>query len=371
MKCKLYFFILLFGIGCLQPVFAINDSIPVAAAKDSLKFYNGQDFTVIGKFHDEKNYARFPERYKNVVRKEVWDLGQNSAGLGIRFRTNASDISIRWSLLDDNAFPHMALTGIKGVDLYVMMDGAWRFVQTGRPGKKTSEYVMFEKGEPAYREYLLNLPLYDGIESIYIGVNADAEISKPVAPWLTVKKPVVYYGSSIAQGGCASRPGMAFTNILARKLDRTFINMGFSGSGTFDSSVAVAMCEADAALYVVDCNPNTETRLIYDRALKLVQQLKQCKPNVPVLLEENFLYENSFLMKDKQADNETKRKELRRAFATLTAAGLKNIYYQKSDGMLGTDHEGAVDGVHPTDLGMLRIADFQLPVIKNILAKTR
>ncbi len=368
MHCKRPFFILLFCILCQATVFALNDSLPVTPIKAAMHFYNGTEFTVTGRFHHENNYHRFPDRFKNILRKDVWNLGENSAGIAIRFRTNASDIKIRWTVMDDNVLSHMASTGVKGVDLYAMVKGAWRFVQTGRPTDKTSQAIMIEQGEPVYREYLLNLPLYDGVDSLFIGVNANAIISIPTEPWLINKKPVVYYGSSIAQGGCASRPGMAFTNILSRKLDRSFINMGFSGNGTFDSSVAAAMCEVDAALFVVDCNPNTETALIYERAVKLVQQLKRCKPNIPVLLVENYLYENSFFMIEKQADNEAKRKELRRAFSTLSTKGIKNIYYQKSDGMIGDDHEGAVDGVHPTDLGMLRIADFLLPAIKNILS---
>ena len=87
---------------------------------------------------------------------------------------------------------------------------------------------------------------------------------------------------------------MAFTNILSRQLDRSIINMGFSGNGTYDLPVGEAICETDAALYVIDCNPNTKTELIYDRALALVRLLKQKRPAVPVLLVEGYYYENGF-----------------------------------------------------------------------------
>jgi hypothetical protein len=369
MQMKNSIYILLCCLCSHATILAAGSGAVKPSVTDSLKFYDGQDFTIIGKYHNEKNYVRFPQQYQTKLRKEVWGLGQNAAGISIRFRSNATDISIRWTLKDDNLFSHMAATGIKGVDLYAMVNGAWQFIQTGRPKEKTNEYVMFKKGDPVYREYLLNLPLYDGVDLVSVGINADAAITKPVEQFLIEKKPVVYYGSSIAQGGCASRPGMAFTNIMERKLDRSIINFGFSGEGKFDSSVAEAMGEIDAALYVVDCNPNTDEPLIYERAVNLVKLLKHTKPTVPVLLVENFPFENSYFVPIAQRTELKKMKDLQRAYATLIQDGIKNLYYKKSAGMIGTDHEGAVDGVHPTDLGMMRIAEFLLPVISKILKK--
>lgn len=369
MGIKKIAFLLMVGIGLHPVVFAFGDAKKSYQIQDSIRFYNGQDFIIIGKFHNEQNYVRFPQQYKSTLRPDVWDLGQHSAGISIRFRSNASDIHVKWTLKGDNIFPHMAATGIKGVDLYAMVDGKWQFIQTGRPGGKTSEYLMIKNGQPVYREYLLNLPLYDGVDSMFIGVNSLAIISKPAEQFLINKKPVVYYGSSIAQGGCASRPGMAFTNILSRQLDRSFINFGFSGQGTFDSSVAAAMCAVDAALFVVDCNPNTEEPLIYERAVSLVRLLKKARPLVPVLLVENFPFENSYFIPERQLTETKKMNDLKRAYDTLIKSGVKNLYYQKADAMIGMDHEGTVDGVHPNDLGMLRIADFLLPQLKNILGK--
>mgnify|MGYP001584989324 CR=1 FL=1 len=181
-----------------------------------------------------------------------------------------------------------------------------------------------------------------------------------------VKKPVVYYGSSIAQGGCASRPGLLFTNILARKMDRSFINMGFSGRGTFDLSVGEAMCETDAALYVIDCNPNTTRDLIYERAVELVEYLKKKRPDVPVLLVEAFYYVNGFT-KPLESENHKKNQELKRAYDTLKESGIKQLYYRKGDGLIGDDYEGTVDGVHPNDIGMLRIAEELEPTIRKLV----
>jgi hypothetical protein len=338
----------------------------VSGPNDTIKYNDGQDFTIIGKFHNEKNYMRFPQEYKSTLRKDVWDLGQHSAGISIRFRTNASAIVVRWTVMEDNTMDHMAFTGIKGVDLYAYVDDHWKFVNTGRVKGKTNEFTMVNSGGGIFREYLLNLPLYDGVESLSIGINNHAEISLPKENYLIAKKPVVYYGSSIAQGGCASRPGMAFTNILSRAMDRSFVNMGFSGNGTFDLPVGEAMCETDAALYVIDCNPNTNTELIYDRAIELIKLMKKKRPEIPVLLVEGFYYENGFV-KSRDSETEKKRIELRRAFKVLRESGIQQLYYKKGDGLIGNDHEGTVDGVHPNDLGMLRIAESLEPTIKKII----
>lgn len=336
------------------------------AERDTMKYLDGQSFTIIGKYHSEKNYARFPKNYESKLRKDVWDLGQHSAGISIRFRTNARDIIVRWTVLGDNTMDHMPATGIKGIDLYAFVDNKWKYISTGRVKGKVNQFTMVRGNSGVFREYLLNLPLYDGIDSLSIGVNNNAEITLPSEKYLIDKKPVVYYGSSIAQGGCASRPGMAYTNILSRMLDRSFINMGFSGSGTFDIPVGEAMSEINASLYIIDCNPNTKTDLVYQRAVDLVKFLKEKRPEIPILLVEGFYYVSGF-GDPVESDQAKKNAELKRAYNTLREAGLKLIYYRKGQGLIGDDYEGTVDGVHPNDLGMMRMAESLRPTIQRLL----
>jgi lysophospholipase L1-like esterase len=337
------------------------------AQEDSVTFYDARKFDMVGRFHSEETYTRLPEKYKNTVRENVWNLSLNSTGIGIRFRTNSRTIMVRCTVLNDANLPHMAATGVKGVDLYGYDGRQWRYMKTGFPRKKVNEYVLLSDGDGAAREYLLNLPLYDGVESLEIGVDKDAEITKATDRKLLEKKPVVYYGTSIAQGGCASRPGMAFTNILARKMDREFINLGFSGNGTIETSVGEAMVEVDAALYVIDCNPNTKEDLIYDRTLALDALLKKHRPETPILLVEGFLYENNAFVPSGNQTVLKKRQELKRAYETLKKGGTRGLHYLGGDGLIGNDHEATVDGVHPNDIGMMRMADALFPAIDKIL----
>jgi hypothetical protein len=335
-------------------------------SSDSTKYFDGLSFSIIGRYHNESNYHRFPAEFKDSLRKEVWALSQNCAGISIRFATNSPYIKVRWRSSSDFSMDHMAGTGVSGVDLYTMMDGEWRYISTGRIRGTRNECTLVQTDKNEYREYLLNLSLYNGIDSLSIGVKPGADISKPKKDYLITNKPVVYYGTSIAQGGCASRPGLAFTNILSRKLDRPFINLGFSGNGNCEMSVGKIMCRIDAALYVLDCNPNTRSDEVYDRTINLVKLLKKHHPEIPVLLVESIQFEN-ILSGNTAMEPVKKNAELMRAYEYLKGTGMNNLFYEKSEGMIGNDHEGTVDGIHPNDIGMLRMAESLEPVIKNIL----
>ncbi|MBN9385851.1 MAG: glycoside hydrolase family 88 protein [Chitinophagaceae bacterium] len=336
---------------------------------DTMKFYDGRSLTVTGQFHNENNYHRLPQKYKGVVRDPVWGESLSAAGISIRFRTNAATLRLRWKLAEYIKSWNLNSAGGDGLDLYAHTEKGWQYVNTALAKDTINEFTLLRNSEPVYREYLLNLPLYNCVTSLSIGVNQWAVMSEPSERYLLDKKPVVYYGSSIAQGASASRPGLAYTNLMSRRLDRSFINLGFSGEGTFDESVGQAMSEIDAALYAIDCTPNSKKEIIYDRTVALVRQLKSRRPATPVLLIEGYYYDDVAFEKDRNSNIDAKRKELRRAYDTLIRAGIKGLYYKTGDGLTGHDHEGTVDGVHPNDIGMLRFADQMQPVISSILTK--
>nr|WP_295874864.1 SGNH/GDSL hydrolase family protein [uncultured Chitinophaga sp.] len=337
------------------------------AQTPTLVYHDAMTFPVIGKYHTEPNYNRLPAKYEKTVRPAVWALSRNSAGVAIRFRTNATTIGARWKVLNNNSMNHMTATGIRGLDLYALVNDQWQFVNSAIPGNDArSEKTILKKGDGAWREYVLFLPLYDGVDSLSIGVNTGAVIEKPQRSLLMDKKPIVYYGSSIAQGGCATRPGMAYTNILVRQLQRPIINLGFSGNGMFETAVGEAICETDPSLIVIDCNPNTSPELIHERAVKLVEQIRACKPQTPVLLVENYMYEHAYFEKDIHDIVFRKRAELKKAYNDLKKAGVKSLHYISGEGFLGADHEGTVDGVHPTDVGMERFAAHIFPTLRKL-----
>lgn len=334
------------------------------------KYYDAAQFPLIGKITNstETRYERLPAYLKNTCRPPVWDLGKNTAGLAIRFRTNSKSISAKWDLYENRYMNHMAATGIKGLDLYAWEKNHWQFVNSGRPDGKSNEKLIIANMTPDEREYLLFLPLYDGITALSIGIDSLATISQPALSYPETKHPVVVYGTSITQGGCASRPGMAYTNILARKLNREFINLGFSGNGQLDYDIAEVMAEKhDASLFVLDFIPNVNMQQIKDKTAKFVETLRKENPKTPVLFVESVIFPHSYFDKSMQKVLSEKNNALKEEYINLKQKGYKNIYYLSSDNLLGKDGEATVDGIHLTDLGFERFSEKLFKAIKKIL----
>jgi lysophospholipase L1-like esterase len=216
------------------------------------------------------------------------------------------------------------------------------------------------------REYLLYLPLYNGITHLEIGIPRENNIEN--APSAT-ERPIVFYGTSIIQGGCASRPGMCSTAILGRRLNREIINLGFSGSGRMEPEVAELLSELDPEIYFIDCLPNLEASEVALRIEPFIRILRKVHPNTPIVLAEGITYDDAFLVKERDLRNTESRRALRNAYENLLKSGFSNLYYQIAEGVLGSDGEGTVDGTHPTDLGFMRQADAYELVIKSILQK--
>ncbi len=258
-------------------------------------------------------FDRLPASAEKQVRPPVWNLSRHSAGLSVRFRTNAPSIAARWTLTSASlAMPHMPATGVSGLDLYVRPAGAgqatgnsnrWQWLATGRPSKFPSNEAVLVRDLPlADREYSLYLPLYNGVQSVEIGISPEHALFKlPRAA--SKRKPIIFYGTSITQGGCASRTGMVHTAILSRRLEEPVINLGFSGNGRMEQPLVDLMASIDAAIYVIDCLPNMKGEDVAARTEPLVQTLRKTRPDTPILLVEARSYSNAFLVKSARDRN--------------------------------------------------------------------
>ncbi|MEQ8787752.1 MAG: SGNH/GDSL hydrolase family protein [Pirellulaceae bacterium] len=325
----------------------------------------GQGFT-----DTKAPYDRLPGKAEGVVRPPVWSLSRNSAGLCARFVTDATEIACRWTLTSPRLeMPHMPATGVSGVDLYVKHEGKWRWLACGRPGAQTNSAKLVSGIPEGRREYLLYLPLYNGVSSVELGLPKENSLAKAAPREKGKDKPIVFWGTSITQGGCASRPGMVHTAILGRRLDRPVINLGFSGNGRMEPEVAELMAEIDAAAYVVDCLPNIGAAEVAERCEPLVRILRKTHPETPIVLVEDRSYSDSFLVGSKRDRNETSRKALRAAYENLKKEGVANLYYLEGENLLGDDNEGTVDSSHPTDLGFWRQADAFEPVLRKVVGE--
>lgn len=253
---------------------------------------------------------------------------------------------------------HMAESGIKGVDLYFKNEDGWQYLNTGLPKGIENEYLFIDNMSKELREFKIFLPLYDGIENIEVGIDSESFIKKPKK---NHKKPIIFYGTSITQGACASRPGMAHTNIISRKLDIDCINFGFSGNGRMEQPIAELISMSDPLLYVIECMPNMyPAKNVTTKTIPLVDKIRENNSKAPIVFVELFVSSVSILDKNKQNENIAMNTALRTEYEKMINNGYENIYYIESNNALGLDQEGTVDSVHFTDLGFIRYADFLL-----------
>lgn len=305
-------------------------------------------------------FDRLPATAQKTVRPPVWSLSRHSTGLCVRFVANAPAVHGRWTVTNPKglAMPHMPATGVSGLDLYAKTDaGKWQWIGVGRPAAETNAAQLAGGLPPGERVFLLYLPLYNGVSSVEIGLPKGAALKKAPARAESRRKPVVFYGTSITQGGCASRPGMVHTAILGRRLDVPVINLGFSGSGTLDPEFAELMAEIDAAVYVLDCLPNLSPQQVAERTEPFVRSLRKLRPATPIVLVEDRTYASAPLNAGLRKRNDDSRSAYRKAFDKLTGEGMNGLHYLPGEHLIGDDGEGTVDGSHPTDLGFVRQAD--------------
>ncbi len=180
-----------------------------------------------------------------------------------------------------------------------------------------------------------------------------------------MRKPIVFYGTSITQGGCASRPGMAHTNIISRKLDVDCINYGFSGNGRMETPIVELISEIDASFYVIECLQNMNSEQVKERVIPLVEIIRKKHPLTPIVFVENMQYKNAFLDSDIEIELNEENMALRAEYDKALQKGFSNIFYIKDLQVEGMDNEGTVDGVHLTDLGFLRYADYLIDNFKQ------
>lgn len=306
-------------------------------------------------------YDRLPASAENRVTADVWHLSHHTAGLSVTFSTDADSVRVRWTLLSENlGLKNMPPTGVSGIDLYVREGDVWVFNGNGRPGGLSNEKTFFLAGA-GLRTYKIYFPLYNGLTEMSIGIPRGSSFMQP--PAVPSSKALVFYGTSITQGGCASRPGNAATSIVGRALGRPVINLGFSGAGKMEPVMAELLAGLNPSVYILDCLWNMTGEMVASRVEPFVRSLRTQKPDIPIVLVEDSNYLN---------DSPTARGEvLRGIYNKLIAEGMGNLYFLSNANMLGSDGEGTVDSVHPNDLGMWRQARVFTAFLKSLLEERK
>ena len=327
-------------------------AVEKAVVTNGVKWIDGRFLPIEGRaFNDvEHYYDRLPSNVTTKVNGGVRSMKHHTAGMQFRFATDSKKLVFKWVPYNGSlAMNHMPATGVSGIDIYKFdaASGKWRYVKTGRIDNAKGGEVStgWTPGTPC----LVNLPLYNGIKSFTLGIDTNATVSALEPRKSGIAKPVVFYGTSITHGGCCSRPGMSFVNIVGRDLDVPVVNLGFSGSGKMELEMSEHLARIDASCYVLDCIWNMNIGLVKSNYEPFIRNLRRLHPDTPIVMAEWC----DVYCRPGDARDEF----MKDLYARLTAEGWKNLVYLPKDKMYSGDLEGTVDGCHPNDLGMRSLAD--------------
>lgn len=340
---------------------------------DGMTFHHVLDepFKVYGLYnvYEEKKFKRMPDELAMQLNKQVQSLYKHTSGGRIRFRTNSTKILLRSILPKITKHDHMPKTGSSCFDLYV--DGEYKnsfrhgFLSGVEASKEDRPENVYDSnitiGEKQMHDILINFPLYNRVDDVFIALDDDAIIEPPKD--YTIQKPFVIYGSSITQGGCASHPGNAYANILSRRFDADIINLGFSSGAKGEQAMAEYIGSLDMSLFIYDYDHNASVSHLAETHEPFFKTFRKLNPDVPVIMASAA---DGWFGKMQE-----RKATIRTTYENAIAAGDKNVYYIDGDTIYAPVGRGActVDHIHPNDIGFLMMANAFEAVIKEILKK--
>jgi len=303
---------------------------------------------------ESDRWTRLPRRMQDRLRPPVWRLSRCSAGCYLEFESDSPELAVRWTVgWDSLARDHMPATGASGLDLYEWGGSRWRWAATGRlglDGGRRFETTFFEKRDHCLRRFRLYLPLYNSLDQLELGVEHGSELR----PLGGSRRFVCVYGTSIVQGACASRPGMAYPAIMGRDLAIPVVNLGFSGNAFAEREIAELLAELRPEAFVIDCLPNIQPDGSEEVLRCFLEALARYGCRSPLLFVDFPNSPKASIWPESLIRREKVRRAARNAFDETR--GDLPWHWLAGEQLLGDDFEATVDGVHPTDLGFQRMA---------------
>ncbi len=340
-----------------------NFIVAPIAEKDGIYFYDAESepFSIFGIFREGDRFRRLSDDVARQTNEGVYQLHTNTAGGRVRFATNSKCVAIKAEMGAVPKFSHMPRTGVAGFDMYSKVRGKERYCGTFVPPFELSDDGEYESiihfNNRNMREITINFPLYSDVKKLYIGLEKDANISKS-APYEN-EKPIVYYGSSITQGGCASRPGNSYQAIISRHFNRDYINLGFSGSARAEKAIYDHIKKLDMEIFVYDYDHNAPSpEYLSETHEKMFLEIRKAQPNLPIII-----------MSAPSLDWDKKRIAIiKKTYDNAVSAGDKNIYFLDGKTLMkNTANDGTVDMCHPNDFGFRAMSKAVISVISDIL----
>lgn len=331
-----------------------NFKVETKIAQEDLRFYDSRQasFQICGVYFEDGKFRRMPESVAKAVNPGVLRLHANTAGGRIRFQTDSPYVAIHTKMPSIGKMPHFALTGSAGFDLYGKEEGEQeRYMGTFTPPFAIAdgyESILRFPGAKM-REITINMPLYSEVSQLYIGLQEGATLLPP-KPY-KAQKPIVYYGSSITQGGCASRPGNAYQNPIARRLNLDYVNLGFSGSAKGEQAIADYIAGLEMSVFVYDYDHNAPTpEHLQETHEKMFLTIRKARPDIPVIMMSR---PRACL----NAEDQRRLEIITATYENAKARGDKNVYLLTGPELMrDAGCDGNVDGTHPTDYGFASMA---------------
>ncbi len=363
------------GENAIEKIDANFRAAPVNGTEYHFYDVNSEPFEIEGfpfRAPGEKGFRRLPADFtEQDINAGALKLNTHTPGGAIRFKTNSSRIALRAKLLDATDMSHMPRAGSAGFDLYQKINGQFIHIKTFQPspvevkGEKDFLRLAVTLKSAPVNEFLLNMPLYGGAEKIEIGLLPGSKTAGPEPR--KIKDPILFYGSSITQGACASRPGNMYPSRLCRVLDAPQVNLGFSGGAKGEPAVAraIASLKLTAFVYDYDHNANNEKHLS-DTHEAFFKIIRAAQPELPVIILSRC---DIWPEKGNAASDLRRRDIIRRTYENAVAAGDRNVYFIDGTELFGDDGrlDCTVDCVHPNDQGFYRMYRTVLPVLRKAL----
>ena len=307
---------------------------------------------------------RFPDRFVDDLPEEVFNCGKQSAGVRIRLYTDSTTLSVRARYPKFSPRTNMTQFTAQGISTYVN-GRCWSARVPDMEGGE-AELSLFHGVPRAMRDICLYLPLYGSIDILSLAVDEDAKFGTPTP--FSLEKPILFYGTSITQGGCASRPGLSYQDMLGRKYNIDFLNFGFSGRGKCEPEVAKVLTETDPSCMVIDVGQNNSVEELKERYRPFIDILRQAHPNIPMLATTPIFYNAELWSKTHIQTVTHKRQIISAAIWDRMGEGDLNLHLlEAKDYLSDAFTDGAVDGGHPNDLGFAHMADSMGRKLANIL----
>ena len=329
-----------------------------------IQFYNAEHapFSVHGLLRENNLFRRMPEKVAETVNYGVQVQSSNTAGGRVRFCTDSPYIAIHADMPPFYLMPHFAMSGSSCFDLFVRKsDGTHRFVGAfiRQPEEKAGYEGILRPEGTGMREYTIHFPSYADVTSLHIGLSKDARVLP--APQYRIEKPVVFYGSSITQGACATRPGTTYDSILSRQFDFDYLNLGFSGSARGEQEMADYIAALPMSCFVMDYDYNAPSvEHLQNTHEPFYKTIRKAHPELPILLLSRPTYYQNEDAKQRLA-------VIRKTYENAKAAGDEHVYLIESSALMALAQDGGlVDNVHPNDFGFASMAKAVAEVMKEI-----